>query len=60
MLDIRWIRENPDAFDAALKTRGMDSMATTLIEFDTRRRAAQTELQEAQTRRNELKKCFPK
>lgn len=53
MLDIRWIRDNPDAFDAALKTRGMDPMATILIDLDARRRAAQTYLQEAQTRRNE-------
>jgi len=56
MLDIRWIRDNPDAFDAALKTRGMDPMATTLIDLDARRRAAQTYLQEAQTRRNEASK----
>ena len=56
MLDIRWIRDNPDAFDAALKTRGMGPMATTLIDLDSRRRAAQTYLQEAQTRRNEASK----
>ena len=56
MLDIRWIRDNPDAFNAALKARGMDPMATSLIELDARRRAAQTELQEAQTRRNEASK----
>jgi len=56
MLDIRWIRDNPDAFDAALKTRGMDPMATILIDLDARRRAAQTYLQEAQTRRNEASK----
>ena len=56
MLDIRWIRDNPDAFDAALKTRGMDPMATILTDLDARRRAAQTYLQEAQTRRNEASK----
>ena len=27
MLDIRWIRDNPDGFDAAIKTRGMEPMA---------------------------------
>jgi seryl-tRNA synthetase len=56
MLDIRWIRENPETFDAALKMRGMDAMAAGLIDLDARRRAAQTELQEAQTRRNEASK----
>ena len=56
MLDIRWIRDNPDAFDAALKTRGMDPMATSLIDLDAQRRATQTDLQEAQTRRNEASK----
>ena len=56
MLDIRWIRDNPNAFDAALKTRGMGPMATILIDLDSRRRAAQTYLQEAQTRRNEASK----
>ena len=56
MLDIRWIRDNPDAFDAALKTRGMDPMAMILIDLDARRRAAQTYLQEAQTWRNEASK----
>jgi seryl-tRNA synthetase len=56
MLDIRWIRDNPDAFDAALKTRGMAPMAVGLIALDAARRAAQTELQEAQTRRNEASK----
>ena len=58
MLDIRWIRDNPDAFDAALKTRGMDPMATGVIDLDAKRRAAQTELQEAQTRRNEASKLI--
>ena len=56
MLDIRWIRDNPDAFDAALKKRGMEPLATRLIDLDARRRGSQTELQEAQTRRNEVSK----
>ena len=56
MLDIRWIRENPEEFDAALKMRGIDPMASGLIDLDARRRAAQTELQEAQTRRNDASK----
>lgn len=60
MLDIRWIRDNPEAFDAALGKRGMDPLAANLIGLDARRRAAQTELQEAQTRRNEASKQIGK
>jgi len=56
MLDIRWIRDNPDTFDAALKKRGIEPLAARMTELDARRRAAQTELQEAQTRRNEASK----
>jgi len=53
MLDIRWIRENPDAFDAALERRGLPAQARAVLAIDARRRAAQTGLQELQTRRNE-------
>jgi seryl-tRNA synthetase len=53
MLDIRWIRENPDALDAALAARGAPGQAAALVELDARRRAIQTELQALQTRRNE-------
>ncbi|MDC0033018.1 serine--tRNA ligase [Alphaproteobacteria bacterium] len=56
MLDIRWIRENPAAFDAALETRDMEPMASKLIDLDVKRRATQTELQEAQNLRNETSK----
>ncbi|MPY70201.1 MAG: serine--tRNA ligase [Alphaproteobacteria bacterium] len=53
MLDIRWIRENPDALDAALAARGAGAQAAALVDLDARRRAIQTELQALQTRRNE-------
>lgn len=56
MFDIRWIRENPDAFDQGLAARGLDALAAELIEFDSRRRGVQTRLQEFQTRRNEVSK----
>ena len=56
MFDLRWIRENPKSFDAGLHRRGMAPMAARLIGLDTRRRAGQTELQEARTRRNEASK----
>ncbi len=56
MFDLRWIRDNPDDFDAGLKRRGLDPMADAVIALDGRRRAVQTELQEVQTRRNEASK----
>ena len=30
MLDIKWIRENPEAFDNALKSRGLEKAAQLL------------------------------
>ena len=56
MFDLRWIRDNPDDFDAGLKRRGLDPMADAVIALDGRRRALQTELQEVQARRNETSK----
>jgi len=56
MFDLRWIRDNPDDFDAGLKRRGLDPMAEVVVALDGRRRAVQTELQEVQTRRNEASK----
>jgi seryl-tRNA synthetase len=56
MHDIRFIREQPDAFDAGLKRRGLAPMAAQLLEIDKRRREAVTRAQELQTRRNELSK----
>ena len=56
MFDLRWIRDNPDDFDAGLKRRGLDPMAEVVIALDGRRRAVQTELQEVQTQRNEASK----
>ena len=56
MLDIRWIRDNPDKLDEALKRRGAAPEAAALIELDEMRRAHVTKLQEAQTRRNAASK----
>ncbi len=52
MHDIRFIRDNPDAFDAGLIQRGMNPHAERLIELDARRRKATTRLQELETERN--------
>ncbi|HEU4987156.1 MAG TPA: serine--tRNA ligase [Rhizobiaceae bacterium] len=52
MLDIKWIRENPAALDAALKKRGAEAASAHIIDLDEARRAHLTRLQEAQERRN--------
>jgi seryl-tRNA synthetase len=56
MHDIKWIRENPEAFDAALKKRGLAPMSAEILVLDEERRAAMTKTQELQARRNELAK----
>ena len=38
MHDIKWIRENPDAFDAALKRRGLAPLSGSLLAIDEKRR----------------------
>ncbi|HMA16740.1 MAG: serine--tRNA ligase [Bacteroidota bacterium] len=58
MYDIRWIRDEPDAFDAALKRRGLAPLSDGILALDARRREAQTELQTMQTRRNEASKAI--
>ena len=56
MHDLRWIREQPEDFDRALARRGLEAQSAEILELDRKRRAAQTELQELQTRRNEASK----
>ena len=54
MHDIRAVRADPAAFDAALARRGLSPVSPELLTLDTARRAAQTAAQEAQARRNAL------
>ena len=56
MFDIKWIRDNAEAFDAGLKKRGLAPQAAELIALDEARRAHVTKLQEAQARRNAASK----
>lgn len=56
MHDIRFIRENPEAFDAALVRRGAEPLADMLVALDEARRALTTRQQEVQARRNDLSK----
>ncbi len=58
MHDIRYIRENPQGFDAALKRRGEEPVSAAILELDERRRAVTTKMQEAQSRRNEASKAI--
>ena len=56
MHDINAIRQDPDAFDAALSTRGVAPCAAELLGLDDGRRAAIAEAQQLQTKRNEASK----
>src|SRR4030081_3800039 len=56
MHDIKWIRENPAAFDAGLKRRGLQPMAASLLAIDEKRRAAIMASERAQARRNAASK----
>jgi seryl-tRNA synthetase len=61
MFDIRWIRDNRQAFDAGLRKRGISpggdvKFASELIQLDEARRKVVTRLQEAQARRNAASK----
>ncbi len=53
MHDIKPVRTDPAAFDAALARRGIASASSALLGADARLRAIQTELQAALARRNE-------
>jgi seryl-tRNA synthetase len=56
MHDIRFIRDNPDAFDRALARRGLEPQAQRLIALDERRRKKILELETALARRNAASK----
>ena len=56
MLDIKWIRENEAALDEALKKRGAEPMAATLLSLDDKRRSVIQKLQDMQSRRNAASK----
>src|SRR6202035_3999717 len=56
MHDIRFIRDNPDAFDKALARRGLEPQAQRLIALDEQRRTKILALETAQARRNAASK----
>ncbi len=56
MHDIKSIRDNPAAFDAGLKRRGLAPLSASLLAIDEKRRAAILASQQAQARRNAASK----
>ena len=65
MLDIKWIRDNPQAFAAALEKRGWtrdaaEAEAAKLVGLDEQRRAKIVTVEEAQARRNAASKAIGK
>ena len=56
MLDVKTVRDHPEAFDAGLAKRGLEPYAAAILDIDTRLRACQTELQDMQARRNQASK----
>jgi seryl-tRNA synthetase len=56
MFDLKWIRENPEAFDRGLIRRGLPPRAGEILEIDRQWRAAQTKAEQLQGERNRLSK----
>ncbi|NBV06944.1 MAG: serine--tRNA ligase, partial [Proteobacteria bacterium] len=54
MLDIKWIRENPEQFDVAMQKRGADFKASELLKFDEEKRKKTALIQELQSKRNKF------
>ena len=56
MLDLKWIRENPQDFDAGLARRRLPPMSADVLKLDEERRAHTKALQDMQARRNAASK----
>ncbi|WP_441241688.1 serine--tRNA ligase [Tardiphaga sp. 768_D3_N2_1] len=56
MHDIKSIRDNPEAFDAALKRRGLSPLSASLLAIDETRRTSILASEQAQARRNAASK----
>ncbi|MDE2228366.1 MAG: serine--tRNA ligase [Alphaproteobacteria bacterium] len=54
MLDIRWIRENPEAFDRGLARRGLAPLSAQILRLDKQWREAQTAAEQNQAARGKL------
>ncbi len=58
MHDIKAIRDDPDAYDRAWGARGLSPQTAGLLDLDRQLRIAQTALQAAQSRRNDVSKLI--
>jgi seryl-tRNA synthetase len=58
--DLKWIREDPEGFDAALTKRGLDREAQNILKIDGERRELVQKLQQAQAKRNAASKDIGK
>ncbi|MDG2244002.1 MAG: serine--tRNA ligase [Rhodospirillaceae bacterium] len=56
MHDLKWIRENPEAFDAGLGRRRLKAQSGVVLDLDARNRSTLTKLQTLQAQRNESSK----
>ncbi|MAN63433.1 MAG: serine--tRNA ligase, partial [Parvibaculum sp.] len=56
MFDIKLIRDDPAAFDAALARRFMEPQSSRILELDAKRREVVAAMQDAQSRRNAASK----
>jgi len=56
MHDLKWLRDNPDAFDRGLKRRGIEPAATDILRLDRDWRATRTKAEQLQAQRNRLAK----
>ena len=56
MFDLKWIRDNPEAYDAGLARRGLPPASPDLLALDRSWREAQTEAERLQAERNKLAK----
>jgi seryl-tRNA synthetase len=56
MHDIKAIRENPDAFDAAMARRGLENRSAAILAIDSERRSHVVNQQQLETERNAISK----
>lgn len=56
MHDIKFIRENPTAFDTKMKLRGFDGLSEKILKMDEDKRKVQTQIQELQQQRKTIAK----
>ncbi|MGN6670511.1 MAG: serine--tRNA ligase [Candidatus Nucleicultricaceae bacterium] len=54
MIDIKWIRENPELLDKNLARRGQDPKASHILDLDKKHRDILTEIQDYQNKRNSI------